>query len=218
MKNVPHPNPPAQPIRLYGHPLSGHAHRAELFLSLLGLPYEKVDVDLLSGAQKQPSFLAKNPFGEVPVIEDCEVTVADSGAILVYLARRYDRSGAWLPESPAAAAQVQRWLSAAAGPLVNGPAMARVEVLFGRPRDPQRPQTAARLFAVLEAHLASRRFLLGDTPTIADVALYSYTSHAPEGGISLQPYGHLRSWLARIEALPGFVGMQRGPEAEALAS
>ncbi|HYD65400.1 glutathione S-transferase N-terminal domain-containing protein [Azospirillum sp.] len=84
---------PAHPIRLHRHPLSGHAHRVELMLSLLRLPCEPVDVDLRAGAHKRPEFLAKNPFGQVPVIEDGDVTLADSNAILVYLALRYDGTG-----------------------------------------------------------------------------------------------------------------------------
>ena len=85
---------PSRPIRLYRHPVSGHAHRVELMLSLLGLPAELVDVDLFGGAQQgRPEFLAKNPFGQVPVIEDGDATVADSNAILVYLATRYDPAG-----------------------------------------------------------------------------------------------------------------------------
>jgi glutathione S-transferase len=204
-------------IRLYRYALSGHAHRAELMLSLLGLPFESVDIDLPKGEQKTAAFPAKNAFGQVPVIEDGEHTIADSNAILVYLASRDDTTGRWLPREALAAAQVQRWLSVAAGPLVNGPGMARVEVLFKRPRDPQRHAAAARLFAVMEQHLSAQPFLAGTGPTIADIALYTYTAHAPEGGVSLQPYPQIRAWLARIEALPRFVGMQRMPEAEPLA-
>ena len=99
---------PATPIRLYRFALSGHAHRVELFLSLLGLPFERVDVDLLRREQKSPEFMARNPFGQVPVIEDGELTLPDSNAILVYLARRYDATGSWLPQEPVAAARVQQ--------------------------------------------------------------------------------------------------------------
>jgi glutathione S-transferase len=205
-------------IRLYRHPLSGHAHRAELMLSLLELPYEIVEVDLSKGEHRRADFLAKNPFGQVPVIEDGEATIADSNAILVYLAMRYDAGARWLPRDPVGAAQVQRWLSAAAGWLASGPAAARVEVLYQRPRSPQCAQIAGRLFGLMEQHLATRTHLVGDAPTIADVALYSYTAHAPEGGISLQPYPAIRAWLARIEALPGFVDMPRLPQAPALAA
>lgn len=205
-------------IRLHHFPLSGHAHRARLMLSLLGLPHEVVDVDLRAGAQKAPGFLALNAFGQVPVLEDGDAVVADSTAILVYLAARYDETGRWLPREPLAMAQVQRWLAVAAGPLAQGPAAARVEAVFGRPRDPKRLQAAAALFAVIEQHLEGRDWLVGDGPTIADVALYTYTSHAPEGGVSLAPYPRLRAWLARTEALPGFVGMERRPDAPPLAA
>lgn len=197
-------------IRVYRHPLSGHAHRVELFLSLLGLPYEPVDVDLRRGEHKTPEFLARNPFGQVPVLEDGDVTLADSNAILVYLASRYDSSGRWYPRDPLTAGRVQQWLSVAAGPLAYGPAAARRFKLLGAPLDyEQACATAKELFALLDRHLAARPFLVGDAPTIADVALYSYTAVAPEGGISLEPYGHVRSWLARIEALPGFLPMTR---------
>lgn len=197
------------PIRLHHHPLSGHAHRVKLFLSLLQLPFEETLVDLTKGAQKRPEFLALNPFGQVPVIQDGEVTLADSNAILTYLALRYDDSGRWLPRDPLGAARVQRWLSVAAGPLVNGPGNARVNVLFGRPHDDRCGEIAAQLFQRMEAHLATSPYLAAEHPTIADLALYSYTSHAPEGGVSLEPYPQLRAWLARIEALPGYVSMVR---------
>lgn len=197
-------------IRLYGHPLSGHSHRVALFLSLLKLPYENVTVDLMTGEHRKPPFLAKNPFGQVPVIEDGDVTLADSNAILVYLALRYDGSGRWYPREPVAAAQVQRWLSVAAGELASGPGSARRIKLLGLPFDYELATSIAnRLLALLDAHLASRQFLAGDAATIADVAMYTYTAHAPEGGVSLEPYPKVRAWLARIEALDGFVPMQR---------
>jgi glutathione S-transferase len=204
--------------RLYRFALSGHAHRAQLMLSLLGLDAELIDVDLARGEQREAAFLARNPFGQVPVLQDGDETICDSNAILVYLATRYDPDGRWLPRDPVGAARVQRWLSVAAGQLANGPAMARAEVVFKRDRDPQRHAVAARLFAVMEQHLSAQPFLAASEPTIADVALYSYTSHAPEGGVSLQPYPAIRAWLARIEALPGFVGMARQPDAPALAA
>jgi glutathione S-transferase len=205
-------------IRLYRYALSGHAHRAQLMLALLGLNAELVDVDLARGEQREAGFLARNPFGQVPVLQDGDETVCDSNAILVYLATRYDTSGRWLPRDAVGAARVQRWLSVAAGQLANGPAMARAEVVFKRDRDPQRQAIAARLFGLMEQHLAAQPFLAASEPTVADVALYSYTSHAPEGGVSLEPYPAIRAWLARIEALPGFVGMARQPAAPALAA
>jgi len=199
----------SNPIKLYNFPKSGHAHRIELMLSLLNLPTELVFVDLAKGAHKQPDFLALNPFGQVPVIDDNGTVIADSNAILVYLAKKYD-NGTWLPEEPAAAARVQRWFSVAAGPLAFGPAAARLVTVFGAAFNTDEVIARAHtLLKVIDAELAKVPFLAGSTPTIADIANYSYIAHAPEGNVSLEPYANVRSWLARIELLPGFVPMPR---------
>ena len=195
--------------RLHWHPLSGHAHRAQLMLALLGREVDLVTVDLRTGEQGTPGFLRLNPFGQVPVLEDAGQVIPDSNAILVYLASRYDASGLWYPRDPVGAARVQRWLSVAAGKLAQGPMMARLAAVFGLPVDRTKAQAdAASLFAVMDAELARQPFLAADHPTIADVALYSYTAHAPEGGIALEPYPAIVAWIGRIEALPGFVPMK----------
>jgi glutathione S-transferase len=198
-----------KPIRLHRHPLSGHCHRVELLLSLLGVPYEFAAVDVMRGAHKAPEFLALNPFGQIPVLEDGDLILADSNAILVYLALTYDSQRRWYPAEPKAAAEVQRWLSVAAGQIASGPAAARLVTLFKLPLDHERAKgIAGQLFVVLETHLASRPFLAGEVATIADVALYAYTARAPEGGVSLAPFPSVRAWLSRVEALPEFVPMQ----------
>ena len=199
---------PNQALRLFRHPVSGHCHRVELYLSLLGLPYELEHVDLMRGAQKQPAFLSKNVFGEVPVLQDGAVTLADSTAILLYLGERYDEAGRYWPRTPEAKAAVQRWLSVASGALVTGPASARLVRILGAKLDYERALTVTqRLFGVLESELAQREYLVGSSPTVADLAFYAYVARAPEGDISLEPYAALRAWLGRIEALPGFVPM-----------
>ncbi|MBC7883208.1 MAG: glutathione S-transferase [Anaerolineae bacterium] len=201
---------PARPIQLYRHALSGHSHRVELFLSLLGLPFEFVTIDLLVGAQRSPEYLKLNPFGQVPTIDDDGAILSDSNAILVYLARKYDPQGTWLPNDALGTAQVERWLSVAASQINNGPATARLINVFGAKLDQERAfSISERLFTIMNAHLTDRAFLVGETPTIADVAGYTYIAHAPEGSISLEPYPHLRSWLSRIESLPDFVPMQK---------
>ena len=200
---------PGQPIRLHRFSISGHSHRVELMLSLLKLNYLLVDVDLANGAHKKPAFLAMNPFGQVPVIEDGETVVSDSNAILVYLAAKYG-DGVWLPQAPAAAAAVQRWLSVAAGELAYGPARARYITLFKVPASTEEAVVSSHdLFTIMESELKERTYLTGSTPTIADIALYSYTAHAPEGNISLEGYPNIQRWLQRIEALPGFVAMKQ---------
>lgn len=193
-------------ITIYSFPLSGHAHRVRLFASLAGIAREVVDVDLAGGEHKQAPFLAKNPFGQVPVIEDGDVVISDSNAILVYLARKYAPS--YLPADPVGEAEVQKFLTLAAGELAFGPAAARLITVFGAPLDAAFCETvAARVLSKLEEHLEGRAFLVGDRPSIADIAIYSYTAHAPEGGVSLDPYPNVRGLLTRIEALDGFVPM-----------
>lgn len=144
------------------------------------------------------------------MLVDDGTIVADSTAILVYLAKTYDPSGRWLPHDAEGAAQVQRWLSAASGAIYLGPARARLITVFGAPFDPA--DTLERAHAVLQIidqHLAGRLFLATDHATIADVAAYSYIAHAPEGNVSLEPYPNVTAWLARIEGLEGFVPMPR---------
>ena len=196
--------------RLHWHPLSGHSHRAQLMLSLLNREFDLVEVDLGSGAQTAPAFLQISPFGQVPVLEIEGEVIADSNAILVYLAIRYDPSGRWYPRDAVGAAKVQRWLSVAAGKLASGPMTARLANVFGVPVDRAKAQgVAAALFSVMEAELARGPFLAAHHPTIADITLYTYTAHAPEGGVALEPYPAIRAWIARIEGLPGFVPMAR---------
>lgn len=196
-------------LTLYDFPVSGHCHRVRLMLSLLELPYRSVHVDLGGGEHKRAPFLALNPFGQVPVLQDGPVALADSNAILVYLALRHGGER-WLPREPQRAAAVQRWLSVAAGELAYGPAAARAAALFGERWDTAEVSARAhRLLALMEGVLAESDHLAGDEPTLADVALYSYVAHAPEGGVSLAAYPAVRAWLARVEAWPRFVAMQR---------
>ena len=198
-----------QAIKLYNFPRSGHAHRVELMLSLLQLPTELIFVDLAKGAHKQPEFLALNAFGQVPVIDDQGVVLADSNAILVYLALKYG-DGRWLPTDPVGAAKVQRWLSIAAGPIAFGPARARLITVFGAAYNAEEVIAYSHsVLKVIDQELAATPYLAGAEPTIADVSAYSYIAHAPEGNVSLEDYANIRAWLARIEALPGFVGMPR---------
>jgi glutathione S-transferase len=193
-------------IILHGIPLSGHVHRVELLLLALGLPYRLEPAPAeIRGSE---SFRALNPLRQIPVIEDGDLVLADSNAILVYLAKRYGAGTHWLPEEAVAAALVQRWLSIAAGEVMHGPAAARLITQFGVADDPARAgRIAAKLLSFMDAHLADRDFLAADQPTIADLACYSYVAHAPEGGIALAPYPHLRAWLGRVEALPFFKAM-----------
>jgi glutathione S-transferase len=196
-------------MKLYHHPLSGHSHRVHLFLSLLGVPYELVEIDMAAGAHKAPEFLRLNAFGQVPVLDDDGAVISDSAAILVYLARKFGRTD-WLPEDILTAARIQKWLSVAAGEIAYGPCAARLVTVFGANFHADEVIARAhRILTLVEVELSGRAFLLGDNPTIADIALYSYIANAPEGNVDTAPYQAVRAWLSRIEALPGFVSFRK---------
>ena len=193
-------------ITLYGMRLSGHAHRVEALLSILGLPHHYVETD--ADRRQSDAFLALNPLGQIPVLVDGDLVLPDSTAILVYLADRYDDSGLWNPKAPEEAARVQRWLSIASGDLRFGPALARILTLWGGAgslTDAQR--VAERVLRFMDGHLAGRDWLAAERPTIADIACYAYVARAPEGHIPLDPYPAVRRWLERVEAIPALPPM-----------
>lgn len=196
-------------MKLYYHPLSGHSHRARLFLSLLGIDADLIEVDLAAAAHKSLEFLKLNPFGQVPVLDDGGTIIPDSNAILVYLAKKHAVEN-WLPEDPKGAAAVQRWLSVAAGEIAYGPCAARLVTVFRAPFNAA--EVIARAHVILkriDAELDGRRWMAAEHPTIADVALYSYIARAPEGNVDRGAYANVNAWLERVEALPGFVAFQK---------
>lgn len=193
-------------IRIHSFPLSGHAHRVRLFASLANIDHEIINVDLAGGEHKQAAFKTLNPNSQVPVIEDGDIVISDSNAILVYLAKKY--APEFMPQTLELEAEVQKFLTLAAGELAFGPCAARLITVFNAQLDAEFTQTvAARVLAKLETHMINKKFLVNDQPSIADVAIYSYTAHAPEGGVSLEPYPNVRRLLKNIEALPGFIAM-----------
>ncbi len=197
-------------MKLYHYSLSGHAHRAALFLSVAGIAHELIEVDLAAGSHRQPEFLALNAFGEVPVLDDDGTIIADSLAILVYAARKAGPSH-WLPTDPVIEAHIQRWLSVAAGKIAYGACAARLITVFGATfnADEVIGRTHAT-FVIIEQTLKDHRWIAGtEEPSIADIALYSYVERAPEGNVDLSGYPHIRAWLRQIEALPGFIPFQR---------
>jgi glutathione S-transferase len=203
------PTHPATPIQFHTFALSGHSHRVELLLRMLELPYTSVPVDFANRAQKNADFLQISPFGQVPVIVDDGVVIWDSAAILVYLAEKYG-DGRWLPVDPHGKSEVQRWLSVAAGAVVKGPMAARINLVFNVPCDmAQAHDVANTLFAVMDEYLQQRQYLAMNLLTIADLAMYAYIAHAPEGGIDLAPYPNLMRWLGNVEASRGFAPMPK---------
>jgi len=195
-------------MKLYDMTLSGNCYKVRLFLALIGRNAERVPVDLLKGEHRQPAFLAINPRGQVPVLEDGEARVIDSQAILVYLARRYADEG-WFPQDPQTQARIVGWLSFAANEMHHGPATARAGRLFRRSIDEALAASRALgAIRTLDQQLAQHRWLAETAgPSIADIAVYPYAALAREGGIDLAPFAAVRAWCSRVRELPGYIGM-----------
>lgn len=195
-------------IQLYGHELSGNSYKVRLFLSLLNLEFEWIKVDLMTAEQKGAEHLARNPFGQVPVLVDGDVTLPDAQAILVYLARQYGGE-AWLPSDALPLAQVIRWLSTAAGEVRQGPENARLYYLFGATNIniERATQKAEFILTQLDKHLSTRSWLEFDRPTIADIAVFPYVALARDGKINLDVYPHVLAWIERVKQLPGYIPM-----------
>ncbi|WP_390911076.1 glutathione S-transferase N-terminal domain-containing protein [Pseudosulfitobacter sp. SM2401] len=193
-------------MKLYGHPLSGNAHRVQNMLGILRIPHENVIVDLTVGAHKLPDFLAMNPLGQVPVLIDDDLTLRDSTAILPYLARKYDATNRWLPTDAIGNAHVQEWLSIAVNEIMQGPFVVRAIKMFAMPADlnAAKAKTDDLFDALFEPHLKDRQWLAGDHATIADIACYSYIARVTDGEYSLDAYPAIRAWLTRVEDLDGF--------------
>ncbi|MDK2348194.1 MULTISPECIES: glutathione S-transferase family protein [Pseudomonas aeruginosa group] len=195
-------------MKLYDLDLSGNAYKVRLFLALIGREVNLLTVDIANREHKTPAFLRMNPRGQIPVLEDGDLQLGDSQAILVYLARRY-ASPEWYPLDPASQGRIAHWLSYAANEVQNGPASARLIARFNLPLDGELARRRGlEVLQLVDRHLSGHRWLAqGELPSIADVALYPYLALAPEGGLALDDYPALNAWLARIRALPGYIPM-----------
>ncbi len=195
-------------IKLYSHELSGNSYKVSLFLSLLNLEFGSIRIDLMAAEHKGAAHLARNPFGQVPVLEDGEVTLPDAQAILVYLARQYGGE-VWLPLEALPMAQVIRWLSVAAGEVRQGVEHARLYYLFGATNIniERATQKSEFILTQLNQHLSDRQWLELDRPTIADVAVFPYVALARDGQIDLDSYANVLAWIERVKQLPGYIPM-----------
>jgi glutathione S-transferase len=198
-------------LKLYDAPISGNCQKVRLMLSILGVEYEKIPVSLPDGEQKTPEYLAINPVGKVPAIDDDGVQIWDSQAILVYLAGKYGNAD-WYPDDAEGRGHVQKWLALAANEMFNGPAIARAMIIFKREGDQSVPKKAAEAtLSILNGWLENHEWLACDRPTIADIAVYPYAALAWEGNVDMSAYPAMNAWIKRVEALPGYVGMKNMP-------
>ena len=194
---------------LHGFPVSANTHRVRLMLSLLGLPWREELVDLVRGEQRGAAFRKLSPAGQVPALAEDALTIWDSHAILVYLAQTCG-SADWWPATPAEQSQVLQWLFFDCNEIHNGIGYARNHQAFGIACDYDAAAERGRAaLAVLDRRLNDHPWLALGRPTLADVACYPMVAVADQAGLALAPHEGVRRWLARLEALPGFLVMPR---------
>lgn len=192
---------------LYDLNVSGNCYKIRLFLALIGQACTVQSVAFLEGEHRQSDFMSRNPFGEIPVLVDGEVVLRDSQAILVYLARKFDRLD-WYPVGPVPEAQVLQWLMVAENEIARGPNDARLHDKFGYELDIVKARkNAESVLELLDLRLNSRDWLELDRPTIADIACFPYVALSHEGGVALDRYPAVCAWADRVKALPGFLAM-----------
>lgn len=198
-------------MKLYDLARSGNCYKIRLFLSILGLDYEKIPVDLKAGDLRTPAFLAINPNGLVPVLIDGETTIYDSAAILAYLALTRD-AGSWFSTEPLKLARILRWLTFEQAEGRYGLARARAIALsLSSPLAESGTLEESRGIAesaldTLEQRLSGHAWLAGDeTPTIADIACYPYTALITDAGISFDAWPAILRWMEAIRGLPGYI-------------
>jgi len=198
-------------ITLFDYVLSGNCYKVRLLASLLDVELECEAVDFHPGkAHRLEAFRQLNPLGELPVIRDEDLVLRDAQAILVHLATRYDETGQWYPVREAG--PVQQWL-AFSEQITRTASAARLHDMLGYPLDIAAARDGAnRLFRVLDDHLNEReiesnKWLVGDHPTIADIACFPYVAMAEDGGISLDDYGAIRHWIRHVKGLDKFIAM-----------
>ncbi len=203
--------------KLYDYVLSGSCYKVRLLLKMLDIAHETQAVDFFPGREhKRPEFLALNPLGQLPVLEDDGLVLRDAQAILCHLANKHDTSGNWLPRDERFGA-VMMWLSFAGGELmaISG---ARMIAMLNYPGDLAALQAKARTtLRLLDDHLADRAqagglWLVGPTPTIADIATFPYVALSHDAGIGHEDYPAINLWQRRVRRLPGFVGMPGVPD------
>ncbi len=203
-------------LKLYSMKLSANSYKARLILSLLGHQFQLEEVDLLSGDNRTPAYLALNPAGQVPllVLSDGRI-LPESGAILHYLAE----GTALLPDERFARAEVLRWMffeQHSHDPFI-GQARFWLHLVRGGRELKQNlleewEDRGYEALRVMNSHLAAHAFFAGEAPSVADIALYANTHLADEGGFDLAPFPAVRGWIERFGRQPGFVPIDWAPE------
>jgi len=198
-------------IKLYDVDPSGSCYKIRLLLNVLNLPYEKISLDGVAKSPKPTRHSRHAVAADYPVLVEEGVSLRKALAILVYIARKYDRSNTWFPDTPEAMAEVLQWLATGDHEVFVGADQRLVKIL-NYPPDTQKLQAwIAGMFRTLDDHLADREFLALGHPTIGDIACFPYMAMAGEGGVPLKPYANLSRWIGRMQRIPGFIPMPGMP-------
>lgn len=200
-------------LRLYDFLASGNGYKVRLLLRQLGIPFERVELDILRGGTRTPAFLAKNPNGRIPLLElDDGTYLAESNAILCYLAD----GTPFCPRDRRARAEVLQWMFFEQYSHEPNIATSRFWLMHGELTDERRAGLAQKrplgdaALAVMDRHLSARDYFVAERYSIADIALYAYTHVAAEGGFELAPYAAVNAWLARVRAEPRHILITQG--------
>jgi glutathione S-transferase len=193
-------------MKLYDNLSSGNGYKCRLLLHQLALPYERIELDIDKAETRAPAFLAKNPNGRIPTLElDDGTCLPESNAIIFYLAE----GTPFLPADRLGRAQALQWMFFEQYNHEPNIATSRYWLTHGIEITPERKimleikkKGGLDALGVMERHLASRSFFVGERYSIADIALYAYTHVAEEGRFSLAPFPAVREWLKRVAAQP----------------
>jgi glutathione S-transferase len=199
-------------LRLFDYLPSGNGYKVRLLLTQLGIPFERVELDILKGETRTPAFLQKNPNGRIPVLElESGEFLAESDAILFYLAD----GTPFLPADRLDRARVFQWMFFEQ--YNHEPNIATVRFwMHSEMTDERRAQLESKrrlayaALDVMERHLSGRAFFVAERYSIADIALYAYTHVAGEGGFDLGRFPNIRAWLTRVHAQPQHIPITRG--------
>ncbi len=193
---------------LYDSPVSGNCYKVRLLLAHLGIPYERRTMDVVDRSNRPEVLGGLNPSLRVPtLVLDDGRSLGESGAILWY----FGEGTRFVPADPYERAQVLQWMFFEQYDLEPAIAVVRFWVAYsGRPEEfadrlPERMTAGRRVLAVLDQHLDGRSYAVGDSISLADIALYGYTHVAEEGGFELEPYPAVRVWLDRVASEPGHI-------------
>ncbi|MCV3215696.1 glutathione S-transferase family protein [Plectonema radiosum NIES-515] len=197
-------------LHLYDFLPSGNGYKIRLLLTQLGIPFERVEVNITKGETQSPEFLSKNPNGKIPVLEiEPGKYLAESNAIMVYLSEGTE----FLPYDRVSRAQVLQWLffeQSSHEPFI---ATSRYWIsVLGKAEEykdvlQEKHKGGYAALSLMEEHLKSHTFFVAERYTIADISLFAYTHVAHEGGFDLSRFPHIKAWIERVKAESRYISI-----------